>query len=213
MKFRPGSMLPVVAIFALMFSLPAIALLAPPAHAVTFTYTDAEQSYTVPSGFCQVEVDAYGGQGGCGTTFDNMMNTICADGGLGGRAQALIDVTPGETLYIYVGDIGKSGIDGTGSGYNGGGSSVMVSGYAGGGGGGGSDLRQGGNGIANRVVVAGGGGGTGFGPPGSIGSGGVGGGGNGGSVSGGGIGGSGGSNGIGGSGGGGTGGSGSTGGD
>lgn len=125
------------------------------ASATTFTYTGAEQTYPVPSGVCQVAVDAYGAQGGYGGGGGG--------GGYGGRAQATIAATVGQTLSIYVGGIGGAGGVGGAAGYNGGnhggsGASVYFSNH-GGGGGGASDVRQGGNGLDNRVVVAGGGGG------------------------------------------------------
>ncbi|GAB4546835.1 MAG: hypothetical protein Fur002_22250 [Anaerolineales bacterium] len=118
-----------------------------PAYAasqVTFSYTGAEQQYTAPAGICSIQVDAYGAQGKNGSGG--------APGGLGARAQATITVTPGETLYVYVG--------GRITGYNGGGGGNGGS-PANGIGGGASDVRQGGNGTTNRVVVAGGGGGGG----------------------------------------------------
>lgn len=110
------------------------------ASSITFDYTGAEQQYVVPAGVYLIKVDASGAQGQSGNAGSS--------GGLGARAQATIAVTPGETLYIYVGGL---------NGYNGGGTGYSTYGN----GGGASDVRQSGNGTGNRVVVAGGGGGGG----------------------------------------------------
>ena len=125
--------------------LPAVELLtALPASATTtvsFSYTGADQSWTVPAGVTSVGVDVQGAQGGV------------VYGGFGARVQATISTTPGDTLGIYVGGTGTS----TAGGFNGGGGPYSSGG--GGGGGGASDIRDGGSGLANRIVVAGGGGG------------------------------------------------------
>jgi len=114
----------------------------------TFSYTGAEQTFTVPSGVNSITVDIKGAGGGY----------VSSSGSKGGRVQATLPVTAGETLYIYV---GGSGIRGNAGGFNGGGS-------VGGGnssnynsGGGASDIRSGGNALSNRIAVAGGGGGNG----------------------------------------------------
>jgi len=72
----------------------------------------------------------------------------------GGYVKGDIPVTPGETLYIYVGQQPTT-ITG---GFNGGGNGEG----AGKGGGGGTDVRQAGTALASRVVVAGAGGGAGY---------------------------------------------------
>lgn len=121
-----------------------------PPGSQTFTYTGNVQTFTVPPCATSITIDAYGAQGG-GT-----------GGGLGGRAQATIPVTPGETLNIYVGGRPTSR---QGGGWNGGGSLPAVpcgggtsDGY---GGGGGSDVRRG-TALSGRLVIAGGGGGMGW---------------------------------------------------
>ncbi len=126
---------------------------------VRFAYTGAEQTWTVPDDVCQVMVDAAGASGG--------ENPGIAPGGLGGTANALIDVTPGETLHAYVGGVGGSqdgsaaaGAGGFNGGADGGQGSTGI-GAGGGGGGDASDVRQGDNTLTERVVVAGGGGGAG----------------------------------------------------
>lgn len=112
----------------------------------TFSYTGKRQTFTVPSGVTQIEVDARGAQGGG------------SSGGLGGRVVALIAVTPGEKLGVLVG-----GQPSTSGGFNGGGSGGTTSycgDYCGYGGGGASDVRDGKK-LVDRIVVAGGGGGQG----------------------------------------------------
>lgn len=119
----------------------------------TFDYTGDVQTYVVPDGITSVQIDMFGAEGGTCTND----STSCGDiGGLGGSATGILTVTPGETLYIYVGGRGYSGNNG---GYNGGGlacsnTSTCATG------GGASDVRQGGTDFADRVIVAGGGGGA-----------------------------------------------------
>ncbi len=109
---------------------------------VTFNYTGAVQTYTVPLGCTSISVDVYGGAG-----FGLQ--------GYGGRVQASHPVTPGEVLNVYVGGTGSETLGG----YNGGGNPGSNVGYAGGGGA--SDIRRGGNTLTDRIIVAGGGGGSG----------------------------------------------------
>jgi hypothetical protein len=109
----------------------------------TFAYTGGVQTYTVPAGITSLSVDMAGAAGG---------SSYIAAGGMGGRLQATLAVTPGQVLTIYVGGAGT-----TAGGYNGGGSAP----YDYGTGGGASDIRTGGTALANRVLVAGGGGGAG----------------------------------------------------
>jgi hypothetical protein len=127
--------------------------------AQTFDYTGAAQQLVIPAGVTQIVVDAYGADGGNGSL---------AAGGRGGRVQATIPVTPGETLTITVGGAGRDrpGLSAQAGGFNGGG---PTSGD-GGSGGGMSDIRRGG--VFLVVAGAGGGGGT----PGAGGPGGAGGG-------------------------------------
>jgi hypothetical protein len=114
-----------------------------------YAYTGAQQTFVVPAGVTAVAIEVWGAQGGASYCCDGSTDK---DGGLGGYATGSLKVTPGETLYLYVGGQGKQ--QGSG-GYNGGG----AGGTWAAGGGGASDLRQGGSALANRVIVAGGGGG------------------------------------------------------
>ncbi len=130
------------------------------AQTTTFSYTGAMQTYVVPPGITQITVDMSGAQGGNSQSFNA--------GGLGGRVQATLNVTPGQTLNIFVGgqgqNTGGSIADMTAAGgFNGGGTGGFDNFpqvQNGGGGGGATDIRIGGTALANRVLVAGGGGGA-----------------------------------------------------
>lgn len=163
--------------------------ISPPSGSATFNYTGGQQTWVVPSGVTSITVDVRGSQGGTGAATEDSSGGI---GGKGSRVQTNLNVTPGQTLYIYVGGAGGNWDDynynGTG-GYNGGGNANS---YSGGSGGGASDIRQGGTTLSNRVVVAGGGGGGGCGFSSSGGGGGGGTGGQNGGIGGNGIGGNGG---------------------
>lgn len=114
----------------------------------TFNYTGAMQTFVVPAGITSIRVDVRGSQGG--SAIYNQAATKPDDlGGNGGRVVAEYPVTPGQTLYIFVGGIGYNG------GGTGGGSIAQPNG------GGASDIRIGGTTLTNRVIVAGGGGGGG----------------------------------------------------
>lgn len=118
-----------------------------------FTYTGAEQMYIVPACVTEIEITANGAQG-------NNAAVGGATGGLGGTATGRMAVTPGDTLYIYVG--GQNGYNGGGNGGQNG--NTVFSGAPGtlaANGGGASDVRAGGNTLNDRVIVAGGGGGAG----------------------------------------------------
>ena len=118
-----------------------------------FDYTGSAQTFTVPAGVTSISVDAYGANGESSGAYSGGTE------GKGGRVQADLTVTPGDTLNIYVG--GSHYWDGDPSqygrsGWNGGG----ASGGYGGCGGGATDIRIGWTALSNRVLVAGGGGGS-----------------------------------------------------
>lgn len=125
----------------------------------TFNYTGSVQTYTVPAGVTQIQIEANGAQGG--GTF----------GGNGGKAIGTLPVTPGAVLQVYVG--GKPTVQLGSGGFNGGGATLILPCGGGDGwpGGGASDVRTSAS-LNNRIIVAGGGGGQGW----SNGIGGVGGG-------------------------------------
>lgn len=111
----------------------------------TFNFTGAMQTYVVPAGVTTITIETWGAQGGA-----NWVNNV----NYGGYAKADFAVTPGETLYIYVGGQPTT----IAGGFNGGGTGEG----AGKGGGGGTDVRQGGTSLNDRIIVAGGGGGGGY---------------------------------------------------
>ena len=122
-----------------------------------FNYTGSVQTYTVPACVTSVYIDAQGAPGGMGGYLNYPEYA-----GNGGRVQAVMTVTPGQVLFVYVGGTGASKFGNTtvgvvAGGFNGGGSGYY---YYCGGGGGASDIRTGGSALANRVIVAGGGGGA-----------------------------------------------------
>ena len=135
---------------------------------VSFSYTGSQQTWTVPSGVTSITVDGYGAMGGHGASDLN------SRGGLGGRVQTTISVTPGTTLNIYVGGAGGNTTSNPGTGYEpsfnpysaGDGQGGFNGGTQGGqtnagAGGGATDIRFGGTELSNRIYVAGGGGGGG----------------------------------------------------
>jgi hypothetical protein len=111
-----------------------------------YLYTGAPQSITVPAGVTNVEVLAFGSQGGA---FSGI------SGGLGGEVDAVAPTLGGQILWIYVGgNVSVSGGAPAG-GFNGGG--VSFAGL----GGGASDVRTTFNNVNSRLIVAPGGGGAG----------------------------------------------------
>jgi glycine rich protein len=114
-----------------------------------FSYTGAEQTFSVPSGVQSLQVRLIGGEGGHGDTV----------GGAGAEVLGSLEVTPGQLLYVEVG--GEGGATGEG-GFNGGGD---ANGIGAAGGGGASDIRllplAAGLTTDTRLVVAAGGGGGG----------------------------------------------------
>lgn len=136
-----------------------------------FSYTGKRQSFIVPAGVTQLTVHAEGAVGGG----YRKASPSEEDPGFGGRVYAVIPVTPGEKLYVYVGGQGGAptgGFNGGGTGGNGNGC-CPTGGF---GGGGASDVRAGGGTLKDRIIVAAGGGGAGEGDPYSDGYGGDGGG-------------------------------------
>ncbi len=134
---------------------------------VSFGFTGAPQTWTVPAGVVEARFDLAGARGGRG------LNPV--QQAAGARVVATIAVTPGETLQINVGGVGgisqtPADFDAPGAGlggWNGGGDGGSTLGdlrgsYRAPGGGGASDVRRDplqGYGLGARVLVAGGGGG------------------------------------------------------
>lgn len=118
-------------------------------YLITFNYTGAQQTWTVPTGVTSIKVSVSGAQGGGNS----------AANGKGGLVTATLSVTPGQVLAIVVG--GQPTSNTTVYGYGGAGGVVTTAttrnGYAGGGL---SGLFLSSVSFANALVVAGGGGGT-----------------------------------------------------
>ena len=131
----------------------------------TFSYTGAQQTFTVPSGVSTITIKVWGAQGGSGGYWSNY--SYCSTGGKGGYATGNLSVTAGNSVNVYVGGQGQSYSSCqsrmTGSSYAGGwnGGGTGQSNLSGCGGGGASDVRYGGTSISDRKVIAGGGGGGG----------------------------------------------------
>jgi hypothetical protein len=111
--------------------------------------------YTVPSGVTSLTLDLRGAAGGGGE--GNWGKSAPARGA---SLQGSLSVTPGETLYLYVGDEGTkwtSSSDPLGGrgGFNGGGFGGEGTSYFSGGGGGATDIRTSINDLSTRLVVAG----------------------------------------------------------
>ena len=111
------------------------ALLAVSTANVTFGYTGAVQSWTVPTNVSTIAVMLYGAAGG-GANCGNGVKS-------GGLTTTILSVSPGDTVYTYVGgrgvDYGNEVSGGTGSGgWNGGGDGGWLDLGRGAGGGGGA---------------------------------------------------------------------------
>ena len=112
-----------------------------------FAFTGDVQTYIVPQSITSITVQATGGSGGSGAS---------GIGGKGGRVETTLPVSPGQSLYIFVG--GAGGAPNI-AGYNGGGYGHFAQAA---GGGGATDIRIGTGLLYDRIVVAGGGGGGGY---------------------------------------------------
>ena len=133
----------------------------------TFSYTGAQQTFTVPSGVETITIKAYGAEGG---ESDGSGTHGLVPAGQGGYATGDLSVTPGHTLYTYVGGQGNTNVayqslsaggwNGGGDGWGGWSGNFNAGNGTSGGGGGASDVRVGGTSLSDRVIVAGGGGGS-----------------------------------------------------
>lgn len=102
-----------------------------PAYFDPVTFTNSG-NWVVPPGIKQIRVDCVGTQG--------FSTSASVQGGLGGRVQCLLNVTPGQVLYIVVGVANTSYV----ATYNA------------------SDIRTSSSDLNSRLVVAGGGGSAGI---------------------------------------------------
>ena len=150
---------------------------APFYHEVKFI-TPGIYTYKVPLAVTKLHIDCVGAAGGRGAfKYTPTSSIIISKASNGGRVECDLSVTPGDTIYVYVGGAGSSNYTESEydamprdsapeiipGGFNGGGNGGKYK-YANnwmvwaGSGGGMSDIRVGGSAIENQVVVAGGGG-------------------------------------------------------
>jgi len=120
----------------------------------TFNYTGGMQSFTAPaSGTYTLEV--WGAEGG--KAYSLSQNGLI-NGGKGGYSSRTVNLTAGQTIYIYVGGEGATHQStGTGviaGGYNGGGASSGTNTAGGGGGGGGATHIATATGLLNRKPIS-----------------------------------------------------------
>jgi len=120
------------------------------AHHQTFSYTGSKQVFTVPALVSRIRVIAFGAAGGGITPRLT---------GRGGRVSAVIPVTPGEKLTVYVGGHGGAGVGGFNGGADPGAGEYNCTYCTGYGGGGATDIRRNGDSLHDRILVVGGGGG------------------------------------------------------
>jgi hypothetical protein len=122
-------------------------------NTLTFQYTGAAQTWTVPSGVHWATFDVFGAQGGG--------DGLSFAGGYGGETTVAVALTPGQTLQLNVGGAGAnaayyhcpdpSACPIAQGGFNGGGPSGSSKPPLGAGGGGASDVRVGG--FSNRSAT------------------------------------------------------------
>lgn len=116
----------------------------------SFTYTGANQTFTVPSGITSINIKAWGAGGGGGRLYT--FGTVPGAGG--GYSSGNLSVTSGQILTVIVGRGGLASTTSFNVGYGGGGGVPCPQG--GNGGGGRSAVR---NASAVELITAGGGGG------------------------------------------------------
>jgi hypothetical protein len=106
-------------------------------------YTKNVQTFVVPTGVTSLTISAIGATGGSNTICTCTTGGVSSKGfgGYGGKIQATLTVTPGQTLYVRVGGLGsvmpacnRIGVGG----YNGG----LNATTQGAGGGGATDIRN-----------------------------------------------------------------------
>ena len=135
---------------------------------VDFDYTGDVQTWVVPAGVTQVQLEVWGAQGGNASVGGSYMGA----GGAGGYSKGLYSVSEGNTLYVVVGGQGTSSTSITSpgtlqGGYNGGGNSMGGDTYCAVAAGGGATHISTTSGVLSSlspssvIIVAGGGGGAG----------------------------------------------------
>lgn len=140
---------------------------------LSITTRGAWQTWTVPEGVRSVLVDMYGAKGGDGV--GTGLSAANGTGGQGASTACRLTVTPGDTLYFAIGEMGANGAGSSGSNFSGGlGGQGYDTGvyptatYYGGTGGGASWIRLNSSTGTVLAVAAGGGGGGVAGYPGVV---------------------------------------------
>ena len=70
----------------------------------TFSYTGAQQTFTVPSGVTSITIEMWGAQGGSVGYYSN--SSYCSTGGKGCCSTGNLSVTSGSSVYVYIGGQG-----------------------------------------------------------------------------------------------------------
>lgn len=122
-------------------------------YVVEYDYTGNSNVFFVPASCDSVILEVWGAQGG-----STNHNSNEAQGGLGGYARGILNVSAGQMMWITVGGQGSdnSASGGGNGGFNGGGAGHQYST----GGGGSTDVRYLNDNLNSRVIVAAGGGGA-----------------------------------------------------
>lgn len=120
---------------------------------------DVSENFVVPDGVTQLTVSMVAGGGSGPLNGSSSLSLTNGTGGGGGFVRATIDVTPGETLFVIVGEGGHDATDFLGGIPGGGQAATVPAGRdTGGAGGGYSALKRG----SNFLLIAGAGGGAGW---------------------------------------------------
>jgi hypothetical protein len=114
--------------------------------------------WVVPNGVDSIVADLFGATGGLYSL--DLNHVDYGRRGKGSRVTAVVPVTAGDTIYVFIGGNGRYGTGAGIGGYNGGGDAGVDGFGVGGGGGGATDIRIGGRDLAHRILIAAGGGGS-----------------------------------------------------
>jgi hypothetical protein len=136
-----------------------------PTRTISIFYYNIDVDYSiliVPAGINSLNVKLYGAEGGYGNIPSEIYGGESERGipGKGGYINAIISVTPGQTLYFFIGKKGGDSSLNTSMGIGIGGFNGGGDGYNAGGGGGSTDIRTNKFSLSSRIIVAGGGGGS-----------------------------------------------------
>ncbi len=124
-----------------------------------FSFTGADQSFTVPAGVTSVHVEVWGAGGG-GSEFVPASGFEAAGGAAGGYGKAQLAVTEGEVLTIVAGGAGQYDVNAGTAVFGGGGLSAGGAGSRGASGGGFSGVFLGAGWTSPQLIAGAGGGGN-----------------------------------------------------